>query len=126
DLFLQNKINTNIADNIKLIDYCRYVDDMRLVVKVKKQKNNNTEFINDAITNLLNHEIDNLGLIINPKKTKIEIFRGKSAGLSRSLENIQTKLSGPISMDSANEQLGHLESLLSLRKVRISGEILLG
>lgn len=116
DLFLQNKINTNIADNIKLIDYCRYVDDMRLVVKVKKQKNNNTEFINDAITNLLNHEIDNLGLIINPKKTKIEIFRGKSAGLSRSLENIQTKLSGPISMDSANEQLGHLESLLSLTK----------
>jgi hypothetical protein len=32
-----------------------------------KNKNNNTEFINDAITNLLNHEIDNLGLIINPK-----------------------------------------------------------
>lgn len=116
DQFLHKKINTDITDDIKFIDYCRYVDDMRFVVKVKKSKTNNTEYINDVITNLLKNEIDNLGLIINPKKTKIEIFRGKSAGLSRSLENIQTRLSGPISMDSANEQLGHLESLLSLEK----------
>lgn len=116
DQFLHNKINTDITDDIKFVDYCRYVDDMRFVVKVKKSKNNNTAFINDVITNLLKNEIDNLGLIINPKKTKVEIFRGKSAGISRSLENIQTRLSGPISMDSANEQLGHLESLLSLTK----------
>lgn len=116
DQFLQNKINANITDNIKLIDYCRYVDDMRFVVKVKKQKNNNIQLINDAITNFLKNELDNLGLVINSKKTKIEIFRGKSAGLSRSLENIQTRLSGPISMENANEQLGHLESMLSLTK----------
>ncbi|MEG0868595.1 MAG: RNA-directed DNA polymerase [Hafnia sp.] len=116
DQFLNNKINTDITDDIKFVDYCRYVDDMRFVVKVKKSKNNNTESINNVITNLLKNEIDNIGLIINPKKTKIEIFRGKTAGLSRSLENIQTRLSGPISMENANEQLGHLESLLSLTK----------
>ncbi|MBM7341569.1 RNA-directed DNA polymerase [Pantoea coffeiphila] len=119
DRFLQGKINKDINDDIKLVDYCRYVDDMRFVVRVKRSKGVNSQAISDAVNYFLSEELNKLGLIINSKKTKVEIFRGKSAGLSRNLEKIQTSLSGPISMENANEQLGYLESLLSLTKTEL-------
>src|SRR5680860_1069580 len=52
---------------------------------------------------------------MNPrKKTKIEVFRGKSVGISRTLEDIQTNVSGPVSNEDAEIHLGQLESLLAL------------
>lgn len=117
DSFIKSKIGENISDDsecsIKLLDYCRYVDDMRLVVSsVKKQS--------DKVKNIVKNVFDTfakkfeLGLMPNEKKTKVSVYHGRAIGISRELRNIQSRLSGPISFDEAHEQLGQLESLLSL------------
>lgn len=102
---------------IKIIDYCRYVDDMRLVVvgpNSKKLGPDPAEYIKDKIEQLAEQFLKDLGLKLNKEKTKVEIYRGKSAGISNTLKDIQSKGSGPMSMDDVEEQLTQLESLLLL------------
>lgn len=120
DALLKEKIGKNLDEReppVKLLDYCRYVDDMRLVISASKNNAENQikqvkQIVQNAIEGLLGET--KLGLIINPDKTKVSIYRGRANGISRELKKIQTRLSGPISFDEANEQLGQLESLLSL------------
>ncbi|WP_110690072.1 RNA-directed DNA polymerase [Salinicola endophyticus] len=114
---------------IKLIDYCRYVDDIRLVViapnreyfesKSQSEKNegeSHLKAIKKALERKIETELDtlNLNLKLNEKKTKIEIYRGKSVGISKTLEDIQSSISGPVSLEDADTYLGQLESLLLL------------
>ena len=103
---------------IKLVDYCRYVDDMRLVL-VGPSRNKDTfptpiKTIKEKLENWLQEPLRKLGLELNRTKTKVEVFRGKAAGISKQLEDIQTKASGPMSYEDAEEQLSQLESLLLL------------
>lgn len=105
------------AKTLTLIDYCRYVDDMRLVVTGPARNTNNPtplRNIRNAINTWLEPELASLGLKINPKKTKVEVYRGKSKGISNALEAMQSNLSGPLSNESADELLTQLESLLML------------
>ncbi|SOC54641.1 Reverse transcriptase (RNA-dependent DNA polymerase) [Chromohalobacter canadensis] len=106
-----------ISFDVRIVDYCRYVDDMRLVISAPSRKafgTNPVEKIKSHISDLVRKELKILGLELNPRKTKVEVFRGKSVGISRTLEEIQSKSSGPISMEDAEEQLSQLESLLVL------------
>jgi len=104
--------------DLRLIDYCRYVDDIRLVVvgpksfDSKDRINQVTEAVNTLVESLDCWK--QLNLKLNSKKTKVEIFHGRKVGLSKNLEEIQSRLSGPISFDEAENQLGQLESLLAL------------
>lgn len=122
DKNLANNIGTvlhgsNSKTKIELIDYCRYVDDMRLVLIGPARNKENPKPI-EQIKNLLyeffRQKLESLNLEFNNNKTKIEIYRGKSVGISKQLQDIQTKVSGPISFDEAHEQLTQLESLLSV------------
>lgn len=114
-------------DEIKLVDYCRYVDDMRLVLVGPDRENlemkfpekgsifdSHLEVIKSAVIDKIVPELNKLNLEANEKKTKVEIFRGKSVGISHTLENIQSNISGPISHEDAEIHLGQLESLLAL------------
>ncbi|WP_123397576.1 RNA-directed DNA polymerase [Pseudomonas protegens] len=115
----------NESANIRLVDYCRYVDDMRFVLvgsgrkKLKSQPLDNSdksidhlELVKRAILEKLEAKLEALNLKVQQKKTKIEIFRGKSVGISRTLEDIQTNVSGPVSYEDADLYLAQLESLL--------------
>ncbi|APR66407.1 hypothetical protein CN03_05315 [Thalassolituus oleivorans] len=105
------------SEKLTLIDYCRYVDDMRLVVTGPAWGKENTtpkQNIQNAINTWLKPELKKLGLELNSKKTKVEVYRGKSKGISSSLEAIQSNLSGPLSNESADELVTQLESLLML------------
>ena len=102
---------------VKVIDYCRYVDDMRLVVvgpSRKKLESDPIRFIKAKIEQLVEDLLKDLGLHLNKEKTKVEIYRGKSVGISKTLQDIQSKGSGPMSMEDVEEQLTQLESLLML------------
>ncbi|MFP6844493.1 MAG: RNA-directed DNA polymerase [Thalassolituus sp.] len=102
---------------VTLVDYCRYVDDMRLVVTGPAwSKDNPTPLrnIRNAINTWLDPELKKLNLKLNSEKTKVEVYRGKSKGISSSLEAIQSNLSGPLSNESADELVTQLESLLML------------
>lgn len=121
DTQISELINSDIPDEsgktLTLIDYCRYVDDMRLVVTGPARSTDNPtplRNIRNAINTWLEPELKKLGLKLNSKKTKVEVYRGKSKGISSSLEAIQSNLSGPLSNESADELVTQLESLLML------------
>jgi len=117
--YIGHNMNNEGVTKIKLIDYCRYVDDMRLVlVGPKRDKDNQlnpTDEIKTSINNLFNQKLGRLelNLQINEKKTKVEIYRGKTVGISKQLNEIQSAVSGPVSFEDAQDHLTQLESLLS-------------
>ena len=132
DHFMQSLIGKIVCESskIKLIDYCRYVDDMRIVLLGGNRESlerlhqedelkgaDHLEIVKSAIFEKIDPILANLNLEANEKKTKIEIFRGKSIGISRTLEDIQSNVSGPISHEDAEIHLGQLESLLALSSV---------
>lgn len=115
DELLKNKINSNLdKTEIKLIDYCRYVDDIRLVIKCHKSIDKFD--ILKKIEELFNEYIQDLDLKFNTEKSKIEKFIGSSGNISNKLSILKSRLSGPIPFEDIEDQLGHLEALLNLTK----------
>jgi hypothetical protein len=105
---------------VSLVDYCRYVDDMRLVVSATSKVPDTSiskydveklviTIIKDVI---IKSKLDDLKL--NDDKTKIQRYQPRVAGISKELTQIQQKLSGPIAFDESQETLGQLEALLSM------------
>jgi len=111
DSLLADFIGKELVEGIRLVDYCRYVDDMRLILVADKSLSNN---IQKKIEEKLGAELSPLGLSFNEEKTRVEVFRSKKSGISTKLKDIQHKVSGPISINEIDEQLGHLEGLLGL------------
>ncbi|MCE8011714.1 RNA-directed DNA polymerase [Billgrantia desiderata] len=129
DDYMRGLIGKTVDKNtgVKIVDYCRYVDDMRLVLVAPKRENlekqapekvvkikSHLDVINSAILDKINPVLLELNLEANKNKTKIEVFRGKSAGISHTLEGIQSSVSGPVSYEDSEIYLGQLESLLVL------------
>ncbi len=103
-------INNCIKEKHLIVDYSRYVDDMRLVIVTESQK---LELKQD-IVEYFNAILNEIGLSLNDDKTKVELFQTKKTGISLKLKSIQGKVSGPISNQEIDEQLGHLEGLINL------------
>ncbi|GGY35457.1 hypothetical protein GCM10011297_05740 [Bacterioplanes sanyensis] len=115
--WIKNGLPKETAKTLTLIDYCRYVDDMRLIVTGPARGENNSKplsNIRNAINTWLEPELKKNGLKLNKEKTKVEVYRGKSKGISSSLEALQSNLSGPLSNEGADELVTQLESLLML------------
>jgi len=111
DKWLNKKIDTDIGDDIRLVDYCRYVDDIRLILVVKDASVND---IKETLADTIGKELSGLGLNFHKGKTRIESFSTKTSGISNKLKDIQSKISGPLSFTEVDEQLGHLEGLIGL------------
>lgn len=102
--------------SIFIVDYCRYVDDMKLILKIKREGRSD-KYLKQSIESFINSYIEKKlppGLSLNVEKTHIESFSLKTLGISNTLKDIQTKVSGPLSESSVDEQLGHLEGLIGL------------
>ncbi|MEM8130040.1 reverse transcriptase domain-containing protein [Morganella morganii subsp. sibonii] len=99
--------------NVLLVDACRYVDDIRLIVKTDKEKNTESKLC-ELVTSKLESYVSGLDLILQPRKTKVKKFSSKEGAISAKLAHIQCKLSGPMPLHELNEQLGHLEGLIEL------------
>lgn len=109
DQWLGNKIGTSVHDKIRLVDYCRYVDDMRLIIVGNKDSEGS---IREFIKEILKPKLEEIGLSFNDGKTKVDVFRSKVSILSSKLNAIQSKISGPLSNNEIDEQLGHIEGLI--------------
>lgn len=109
DKQMADEIGKRIDDKYQLVDYCRYVDDMRLVIIADKS----SKSLQQDIETHIQAKLDGLALELNDKKTKVEVFKSKSSGISQKLKSIQSKVSGPLSNKEIDEQLGHLEGLLN-------------
>lgn len=115
DSFISDLINKGLDEdnNIVLIDACRYVDDLRLIIKTKKIFKDDSEIL-EVVNSKLSAITHDLSLHFQPKKTKIKIFKHKVDAISTKLSDIQDKVSGPLTMSELDEQLGHLEGLVEL------------
>lgn len=112
-----------------LLDYCRYADDMRFVVSapslnsIDNGRQGNSEEKLEAlkvkfhalIAAYLNKK--ELGLKPNESKTKVTLYRGVPRGISSQLNEIQAKVSGPLSPEQVDSLIGELENLLQLSPV---------
>lgn len=116
---LGSYINKTIPklSQITLHDYCRYVDDLRLVISVDGElpislANQISSWVNELLTKHADFELS-----INPQKTKITSLSDldNAGNLSSKVRNIQDELSGPMDRDSLEGVMGALESLLDLR-----------
>ncbi|WP_107947346.1 RNA-directed DNA polymerase [Shewanella baltica] len=123
------QLNDDCDIDITLVDYCRYVDDMRLVVTSPKHSSLTKEgklasckvqhlaFLKEQVISSVGKLFENTGLNtlrLNKKKTKIELYKPIVVGVSGELTKLQKRLSGPISFDDSQEYLGQLEALLSV------------
>lgn len=99
------------GSDIRIIDFCRYVDDMRIIVSARTS---NKSEIKTAICATIDKLLSELDLELNSDKTKVEIFRPYINGISTKLRSVQAHVSGPQSMRGLDEQLGHVEGLIAL------------
>ena len=124
DQEMHGLINKEIKEDVQLIDYCRYVDDMRLIIIANNDVN--IKSITNVINTVIGEKLIKIGLSFNNGKTLVERFRPKAGGVSQKLRDIQSKVSGPLSVNEIDEQLGHLEGLIgladSLRKSNVDKE----
>jgi hypothetical protein len=114
DEHLANEIGGQITKDCRLVDYCRYVDDMRLVFVVGGDEADAKSTIINTIESVVESKLLKLNLKLKDSKTKIELFRKRVSNVSIKLKGIQEKVSGPLSTDEIDEQLGHLEGLIGL------------
>lgn len=112
DKWMREKVGNSLDEGIRVVDYCRYVDDMRLILIVDGEKT--PQSVEKIIHDLVGERLDKVGLSFNKKKTRIERFRIQRGGISTKLKDIQNKVSGPMSINEIDEQLGHLEGLIGL------------
>lgn len=112
DADIQASISSEISEEVRLIDYCRYVDDMRLIIVASSSVT--ASEIKSLISQKIGDKLQEIGLRLNSDKTRVERFRYKRTGISTKLKDIQKKVSGPLSPGEIDEQLGHLEGLIGL------------
>lgn len=110
---------------IRLIDYCRYVDDIRLVISVSKKglidqetQKIHIENLQDILHALLAKYLEkkSLNLIPNVEKTNLVLYRGIPRGISTQLNEIQERVSGPLIPEQVDHLINELEALLVLSR----------
>lgn len=102
--------------NIVLHDYCRYVDDLRLVVSADSDA---IASVKDAVNKFIEDKLLKFGgrkLEINRDKTKVNVLSDldNDGSMSNRVKLIQSDLSGPSDRDSIESISGILENLLSI------------
>lgn len=106
-------------------DYCRYVDDLRMVVAVDVDLAPSQ--FEDALVSWVQEELDKSigvidgkgGLRINEKKTESELLThvAGAMGVAARMRQVQQQLSGPFDLSSLEELETALNGLLSMAEV---------
>ncbi|HNG58685.1 MAG TPA: reverse transcriptase domain-containing protein [Cellvibrionaceae bacterium] len=118
DRAIGENINRYISSNlsITLHDYCRYVDDLRLVIH---SESTDIAALSDELNIWIGKifkKTGNKALSINPKKTKITKLSDldNAGSISSRIKMIQSELSGPADRDILESSSGLLEGLLNI------------
>lgn len=114
-----------VGDDVKLLDYCRYVDDMRLVVEAKSGPGGLgqaavLEHVKGHVTSALRAHCDRIGaqkvLELSLEKCVTISYRAISAQshVSALMEMLNAELSGTFDLESLAQAAGGLDGLLSV------------
>lgn len=112
--------------DVKVHDYCRYVDDFRLVVSSAIEIA--PEKLGAALSNWVQirldrtvvvDELSSVELKINAGKTEVEVFStvGGQSGVAARMKTLQHQLSGPFDMAALHQLEGGLDGLLALAEL---------
>lgn len=112
-----------IGDGVKLLDYCRYVDDMRIVVEAKSGPGGLCqaavlEYVKRHVTSALKTHCDRIGarttLELSLEKCVATSYRAISAQshVSALMEMLNAELSGTFDLESLAQAAGGLDGLL--------------
>lgn len=121
DRLLRSEINAdNSTGDFVIKDYCRYVDDIRLVIEARWQEDTGhlESRVKELVSNVLKKHCDSMGaassLLLNGDKTAATPYRSISAqnNLSALMELLQEAISGTFDHDSLTQAAGGLDGLL--------------
>lgn len=112
-----------IGDDVRLLDYCRYVDDMRLVVEAKNGPGGVGQSavlarVKDYVAKALEAHCKRLGaqqiLQLSPDKCAVTPYRSISARshMSALMDVLNAELSGTFDLESLAQAAGGLDGLL--------------
>ncbi|WP_175924348.1 RNA-directed DNA polymerase [Burkholderia latens] len=125
ELHRTSVLGTAISDDVRLLDYCRYVDDMRLVVESKSGPGGLGQSavlarVKDYVARMLDAHCRTLGakrcLELSPDKCVATPYRSISAQshMSALMEVLNAELSGTFDLDSLTQVAGGLDGLLEM------------
>lgn len=105
----------------RIVDYCRYVDDMRFVVKFDRDTPVN---FRNEFEEMLQHLLDRLapGLLLNQKKTQVMLGDSHSSNVpvAEAMQSVNNNVSGPLDVETARHALEMLDGLLAVSNSRRS------
>ncbi|RQW87836.1 MAG: hypothetical protein EHM79_07005 [Geobacter sp.] len=111
DRRLSKYIDKKLGD-VTLIDFCRYVDDIRLLVHMPIELEPTLDkWVLEHIRPIIEKT---KGLALNTEKTKVERYTAKRSGVSVRMKAIQKSASGPQDMMALDEMQSSLEGLIAI------------
>lgn len=122
--------------NFRVHDYCRYVDDLKLVISIGSDEDTPHDLaklgdeISAWVQTLLKKHTTPSGatgshLRINAKKTQLEslVEIGTESGTGARMKTLQQQLSGPFDLDSLRQAETGLNGLLSLAELGLIEDV---
>ncbi len=103
----------------RILDYCRYVDDMRFVVDLEKHDLSTFESeFKLFLQTLLDSKAP--GLKLNEKKTQVMYGNSHSPNVpvAEAMQSVNTAVSGPLDVETARHALEMLDGLLAVSNSR--------
>ncbi len=116
---------------IAVHDYCRYVDDLRLVVSVdgshsiESLKSEITAWVQSCLDASIRVDAESRArLEVSEQKTEIELFAaaGRQSGVAARMKLLQQQLSGPFDMATLQQVENGLDGLLALAELDFGEE----
>lgn len=117
DAAVRDAIQKNVyPPDIEILDYCRYVDDMRLTLQWKRGATMKAADVKTRCTEWIDGILQTHapGQECNPQKTKFAAYRDLRSESNRAttMQLIQHNLSGPMDMETMHETALALDALL--------------
>ena len=122
DHALRNRIGLEIAGGIHLVDVCRYVDDLRLVVATNQSQAEVQETACHWLQDMLDSHAP--GLLVSKDKTNAAEFGGSQRPLvfqSRRMDRIQSAVSGGFDAITGAEILDAVKGLMRSQEALSQG-----
>lgn len=114
---------------VQIHDYCRYVDDLRLVVSSNIQEDAQTQiceivgtWVQKVLSSATTTRTRPLGLQINERKTEVEPLGavGGDSGIAARMKLMQNQLSGPFDIAALQHVEAGLNGLLALAELGVT------
>ena len=117
DNALREAIGTEISPGALLVDACRYVDDMRILIEVAPKLDCSPDDVKTTISDWLNQVLKGkaTGLSLSPRKTAVAALRGNDRPLVRQsarMSRIQSAVSGGFDARGGEEILDAIRGLM--------------